>query len=701
MKLLPFAVLSSTGLLSVSAHATPDAVEIIEVSSHPLKLHDDKTLAERLADAGLQFSAAGGVSALPVMNGMMGDRIQLLTDGAPITAACGNQMNPPLSYVSANQVHNISVFPGVSLVSEGGDNIAGVINISTFEPAFSDSSNFQVQEAELGYFFQSNDNARTLSASALVANDTWYIRYAGTRISADSYEDGRGNKIIDTLYKSTNHIINTGYQDDEQRLQLSLTYQSIPYQGFPNQYMDMTDNSSTGFTALYQRQFSNIALDSTLSLRRTTHEMGFFTPEKTGMMPMNTESEDLTLKLKWLLPASTQGQWVFGQEWYRNNLDDWWPAVENSMMMGPNDYVNINDGERERLAAFAEWSSAHESNWHLSAGARLEYVTTDTGDVQAYNDGNMMGMGSMGGMGGMTAMQSPDAEAAMMFNMADRGQSDTLIDGTIQAMRELESNGQLIFGLARKNRAPNLYERYTWGRGAMATSMIGWFGDGNGYVGDINLNPETAHTASITYSVLNGDWAAEISTWYSNVSDYIDVEVIGTFNRSGLTSGARNILQFSNTDAQLYGVSVKASRVLLDSTSGKLTLKNAFQWQQGERDDGGDLYQILPMQNTLSVEYVRDAFSSSVSWQWVSNKNDVDLRRFENSTDAYSVVDVNTAYTWQSFTLHFNITNLFDEYYQAPLGGVSVAEFRQDNTNGFNQIAGRGRSFDAGISYSF
>ena len=63
MKLLPFAVLSSAGLLSVLAHATPDAVEIIEVSSHPLKLHDDKTLAERLADAGLQFSAAGGVSA--------------------------------------------------------------------------------------------------------------------------------------------------------------------------------------------------------------------------------------------------------------------------------------------------------------------------------------------------------------------------------------------------------------------------------------------------------------------------------------------------------------------------------------------------------------------------------------------------------------------------------------------------------------
>ncbi len=698
MKLLPFAVLSSAGLMTFLASATPDAVEIIEVSAHPLRLHDDESLTERLATAGLQFSEAGGVSALPVLNGMMGDRIQLLTDGAPVTAACGNQMNPPLSYVSANQVHNVSVFPGVSLVSEGGDNIAGVINISTFEPAFSDNGDFQLQKARVGYFYKSNDNTGTVMASATAANHNWYLGYSGTRVQAHSYEDGHGDKVIDTLYKSTNHAISGGYKDENQRLQLNLSHQSIPYQGFPNQYMDMTDNSSTGLTALYQRNIAGVAMDATLSVRHTTHEMGFFTAEKTGSMPMNTESDDLTLKLKWLLPASTRGQWLFGQEWYRNNLEDWWPAVEGSMMMGPNDYVNINDGERERLAAYAEWSSAHDSNWHLSAGARVEYVATDTGEVAAYNDGGMAGMGSMGGM---SARPNPDATAAMAFNMTDRLKSDLLVDATVQAIRELDSNSQLVFGLARKNRAPNLYERYSWGRGAMSTSMIGWFGDGNGYVGDIGLKPETAHTASATYSTTDGDWAAEISGWYTDVQDYIDVDVIGSFNRSGLASGQRNILQFSNTDARLYGASVKASRVLMDNNSGKLTLKNAFRWQQGKRDDGGYLYQIMPVQNTLSAEYVRDAFSSSLNWQWVGNKNHVDLRRFENSTDAYSVVDLKTAWTWQSLTFHFDITNLFDEYYEAPLAGVSVAEFRQDNSTGFNQIAGRGRSFDAGISYTF
>ena len=32
--------------------------------------------------------------------------------------------------------------------------------------------------------------------------------------------------------------------------------------------------------------------------------------------------------------------------------------------------------------------------------------------------------------------------------------------------------------------------------------MIGWFGDGNGYVGNLNLKPETAHTISVT-----GQWS--------------------------------------------------------------------------------------------------------------------------------------------------------------------------------------------------
>ena len=58
------------------------------------------------------------------------------------------------------------------------------------------------------------------------------------------------------------------------------------------------------------------------------------------------------------------------------------------MMMGPNDYININDGKRQRLAIFAELNQQLTRQWLLNYGLRLEQVSTNTGEVQAYS--NMM-----------------------------------------------------------------------------------------------------------------------------------------------------------------------------------------------------------------------------------------------------------------------------------------------------------------------
>jgi iron complex outermembrane receptor protein len=59
-------------------------------------------------------------------------------------------------------------------------------------------------------------------------------------------------------------------------------------------------------------------------------------------------------------------------------------------------------------------------------------------------------------------------------------------------------------GYAHKVRSPNLYERYSWGRGTMSTSMIGWYGDGNGYVGNVDLRPERADTVSLAITASGG-----------------------------------------------------------------------------------------------------------------------------------------------------------------------------------------------------
>ena len=57
--------------------------------------------------------------------------------------------------------------------------------------------------------------------------------------------------------------------------------------------------------------------------------------------------------------------------------------------------------------------------------------------------------------------------------------------------------------------------------------------------------------------------------------------------------------------------------------------------------------------------------------------------------------------TFNALTLSAEVTNLFDEFYELPLGGVSIAALKQDSSTGFTQLAGQGRSFNISASYAF
>ena len=82
-----------------------------------------------------------------------------------------------------------------------------------------------------------------------------------------------------------------------------------------------------------------------------------------------------------------------------------------------------------------------------------------------------------------------------------RGKSDDNWDLSWLARFTPDATQTYEIGLAQKTRSPNLYERYTWSTWQMAAFMNNVVGDGNGYVGDVDLKPEVARTVSIT-----ADW---------------------------------------------------------------------------------------------------------------------------------------------------------------------------------------------------
>ena len=228
-------------MFSSATFADDTSLEVIEVHGHSQNTHLALGSAESLLnDLGVDFSAAGGVSNLPILNGLMGDRVKVLVDGADVTAACANHMNPPLSYVSANQITAYHVIAGISAVSAGGDNIAGVISVNTISPQYSQSNELNWHSGYVSAQYNSVNNARKVGVGARIASNTLSFNYQGAFSDAKSYDDGNGDLVLDTLYRVQNHALSAAIRDEKQQFVIKLTHQKIPYQGFANQYMDMT-----------------------------------------------------------------------------------------------------------------------------------------------------------------------------------------------------------------------------------------------------------------------------------------------------------------------------------------------------------------------------------------------------------------------------------------------------------------------------
>lgn len=692
-KALPFSSLtllllaSGSGAIAASPEPQLQTITVLGLRESDAALVTGDA-AQRLENrAGVSFYTAGGASRLPVLRGLNDDRVKLLIDGAPSTSACANHMNPALSYVDASQVKTVDVIAGITPVSLGGDSIAGTIAVQSAQPAYAKDDGIY-RAGSLSAYYKSISNNVGFAASAALADANFSIGYDGAIDRAQSYDDGHGDKVLDTLYKTENHNITFGARDDVQELIVKLGYQYIPYQGYVNQYMDMVGNRSDSVKLQYTRDMRWGELVARVFWQDVSHEMGFFTSEKTGMMPMDTQGKDVGYALQANIALSPEHTLRIGHDFHRFTLDDWWPAVAGSMMMGPLDYVNINDGERDRIGLFVESDYRWNAQWSTLLGLRGDRVQSDAGDVQPYS--------------WMPGMMNPDRAAALAFNAREHQRDDDHIDLTALARYEPTKTATYEFGYARKTRSPNLYERYSWGVGTMATRMIGWFGDGNGYVGNIDLQPETANTFSATadwHDAQRAQWEVKVAPYYTQVDDYIDADVIGATTLAG--GIARNTLRFANHDATLYGVDLSGqARVWKNAAFGTGVLRGVLGYTRGERDDNDDsLYHIMPLNTKLVLEQSLRAWTNTVELQLVAHKSQVQALRLEEESAGYALVNLRSAYDWKQVRVEAGISNLFDRYYVLPLGGANIAEWKSSGTLG--NVPGPGRSLDVGVTLKF
>lgn len=691
---------------------------------------------------GVSLYGAGGVSSLPAIHGLADDRLRIKVDGMDLISACGNHMNPPLSYIDPSSIGSIKVYAGIAPVSLGGDSIGGTVQVDSAMPKFS-ANGETLLNGEIGAFYRSNGNAQGGNLAATIASETLSLTYTGSTAKSDDYKAGAdfksatyanspASKAIDagdrvlgrdevgsSMYKSTNQSLALALRNANHLFEFKYGVQDIPYQGWPNQRMDMTGNDSKQFNLRYAGDYGWGKLEGRAYHEHTRHKMQFFDdklywygPAAPGSyansgipcaigaapagcaagMPMDTDGKNSGVTAKASIPVSERDLFRAGAEIQQYRLNDWWDPSGKGMW--PSTFWNINGGQRDRLALFGEWEANWNPRWLTQFGVRHEAVDMNTGAVQGYSAGY--------------------AADAATFNAANRKKTDHNWDLTALARFTPSATQTYEFGFAQKTRSPNLYERYTWSTGGMAMFMINMAGDGNGYVGNLNLKPEVAHTFSATadwHGEGAEDWSMKVTPYYTQIQDYIDARRCLTGSSCTAANLTRTngyvFLQFVNQRARLYGMDISGRMPLAKSEGyGDLTATAVINYVDGKNETTGDnLYNIMPLNARLAMSQRLAGWTNTAEIELVDAKTQVSQVRNELRTSGYGLLNLRTSYEWKQFRFDASLENALDRFYNHPLGGAYTGEgATMPPTNGVpwgTPVPGMGRSINAGVTMKF
>ncbi len=725
------------GVFSQSAWAEHLDLPSIEVHAEHLQSENQSPLntsdtASLLADEpGVSLYRAGGVSSLPVIHGLADDRVRVKVDGMDLISSCANHMNPPLSYIDPANVNDMQVFAGISPVSVGGDSIAGTIQVSSEEPIFADAGQGLLVKGQINTFYRSNNDARGVNVSASVANEKAYMRYTGSTVEANNYKAGGnfkaaaraatlrgwldGDEVGSTAYKARNHALAFGVQHENHLVEFKIGLQDIPYQGFVNQRMDMTGNDAEQYNLSYKGKYDWGKLEARAYHERTRHSMQFGDDKLfwygAGLnvpgMPMDTEGRTTGLLVKGDVNLSDRDVLRVGVEYQRYRLDDWWDpsqspsTVGTNTMMGPNSFWNINNGQRDKYDVFAEWDAKWSTQWFSQLGLRSSTVKMDTGRVQGYNNGS-----------GMMDYGNPANPATIpgAFNAADRSETDNNIDVTALTRFTPDEEKTFEAGYSMKTRSPNVYERFAWSNNnTMVLNMNNLYGDGNGYVGNLNLKPETAHTVSVSgnwHDAAQKSWNLKVTPYFTYVDDYIDAVACAKVGKTCATrtDGFVN-LSLDNQSAKLYGVDVLGKMLLAQNTGiGSFNALGSLSYVHGKNNStDDDLYNIMPLNATLAVEHRFGGWSNKLQAKLVDSKDNVQAVRKELKTAGYTLFNLYTSYDWKNARLDLGVENIFDKHYYDPLGGAYIGQGATMGTGVSHgvQVPGMGRSVNVGLTLKY
>ncbi|RKZ96745.1 MAG: TonB-dependent receptor [Gammaproteobacteria bacterium] len=627
---------------------------------------DTGELLKRLPGANINRN--GPLTSIAQYRGLFGDRVNVLIDGMRINPAGPNTMDSPLSYIPASRLEEISLYRGIAPVSTGMETIGGTIVANSKKPAFGDGDEMEFHgNANAGY----NENGNSYQSSVLagITNKNHKFHITGSIESGDDLEFPDG-EILPSEHERDTFGAGYAFQNGQQSVSLQAEHHDTGETGTPALPMDIIYARGENYSGQFKNKFTNGGeLSANLSYQDADHRMANYVL-RTPPSPMMrrhaiTDVETLGIGMAYNFSSWTVG---FDTDQSEHNADIFSP--DNTMF-----YVdNYNDIERDRYGIFGE-KIFTVNDWKIETGVRYSRIEMDAGTV----DSSMSMMPNMMGANVRTLRNN--------FNNADREQNENLFDIVLNGSFPLSSQLDIITGLARKERAPSYQERYLW----LPLESTGGLADGNNYIGDVSLDPETAYQAELGLDWHTPKAAFSPRVFYHHIDDYIQgtPSTNAAANMLSAMMGNPDPLQFTNVDAKLYGIDAN----WLVALTNQWQLDGTVSYVRGERRDTSDnLYRIAPLTARTMLSYIKTEWSVGVEAVTVASQDDVSSENSESKTSGYAFFNLLGSYqATQGLTLSAGVNNVFDREYQDHLGGYNRIKDNPDIAQG-ERLPGLGRS---------
>ncbi|PYB79270.1 MULTISPECIES: TonB-dependent copper receptor [Pseudomonas] len=603
---------------------------------------------------GFSVIRAGGTNGDPVLRGMFGSRLNILTNGGMMLGACPGRMDAPTSYISPETYDRLTVIKGPQSVIWGPGGSAGTILFEREPEKFGELGsrvNGSVLAGSNGRF------DKVLDAAA--GNQLGYVRFVGNQSHSDDFEDGNGD-TVPSRWDKWNGDVSLGWTPDADTL-LELTAGKGDGEArSAGRGMDGSQFKRESLGLRFEKANLGEVLDKVeaqVYYNYADHVMDNYTlrtPSGSGMMgmPMVSNVDRRTMG------ARIKATWRWADVQLISGIDAQTNEHRQRGGMGVNAHKGqpwTKDADFHNYGAFGEltWYATGEDR--LITGARLDRASARDFRKGSATEGDT--------------------------------RADTLPSGFVRYEHDLAAIPATTYiGLGHTQRFPDYWELFSPKR-APAGSVNAFDG----------IKPEK--TTQLDFGIQYRD--ERLEAWASGYVGQIRDYILFDYQRNmmgNLTSQAQNI------DARIMGGELGAAYKLSENWKADATL--AYAWGKNS-SDGKALPQMPPLESRLGLTYSRDTWSVGALWRLVAEQNRIAQNQGNvvgkdyDKSAGFGVFSLNGAYKVNNnLKLSAGVDNLFDKAYAEHLNLAGNAGFGYP-ANSTQPVNEPGRTFWTKVDFSF